>query len=60
MLSESSSVVLEQLKAYCASKPSLAIAYFYFDLNEPEKQKAANFISTLISQLCNHLRRVPK
>lgn len=48
------------MKTYCASKPNLAITYFYFDFNEPGKQNATNFISTLISQLCNHLAELPQ
>lgn len=56
----SSSVIIEQLKANCASKPNLAIAYFYFDFNEPEKQNATSFVTTLIAQLCNHVVDLPE
>lgn len=56
----SSSVIIEQLKANCASKPSLAIAYFYFDFNESEKQNATSFVTTLIAQLCNHVVDLPE
>lgn len=45
---------------YCTLKPNLAIAYFYFDCNEPGKQNATSFVSTLIAQLCNHLAELPE
>ena len=45
---------------YCTLKTNLAIAYFYFDFNEPGKQNATSFVSTLIAQLCNHLAELPE
>ncbi|MCJ1345324.1 hypothetical protein MMC31_003531, partial [Peltigera leucophlebia] len=60
ILTGSSSVVIEHMKTYCASNPNLAIAYFYFDFNEPGKQNATNFVSTLIAQLCSHLAELPE
>lgn len=60
ILTVSSSVIIEQLKVNCASKPNLAIAYFYFDFNESEKQNATSFVSTLIAQLCNHVVDLPE
>lgn len=60
ILTVSSSVVIEQLKANCASKPNLAIAYFYFDFNEFEKQNATSFVTTLIGQICNHVVDLPE
>ena len=60
ILTVSSSVIIEQLKANCASKPNLAIAYFYFDFNESEKQNATSFVTTLIAQLCNHVVDLPE
>lgn len=56
----SSSVIIEQLKVNCDSKPNLAIAYFYFDFNESEKQNATNFVTSLIAQLCNHVVDLPE
>lgn len=41
------------MEDYCKSKSSLAIAYFYFDFNDVEKQNATNCISSLIAQLCS-------
>lgn len=60
ILTVSSSVIIEELKANCASKPNLAIAYFYFDFNESEKQNATSFVTTLIAQLCNHVLDLPE
>ena len=60
MLTGSSSVVIEHMKMYCALEPNLAIAYFYFDFNEPGKQNATNFVSTLVAQLCNHIAELPE
>ncbi len=56
----SSSVIIEQLKVNCDSKPNLAIAYFYFDFNESEKQNATSFVTSLIAQLCNHVVDLPE
>lgn len=56
----SSSVIIEQLKVNCDSKPNLAIAYFYFDFNESEKQNATSFVTSLIAQLCNHEVDLPE
>ena len=60
ILTVSSSVIIEQLRANCASKPNLAIAYFYFDFNESEKQNATSFVTALIAQLCNHVVDLPE
>ena len=56
----SSSVIIEQLKVNCDSKPNLAIAYFYFDFNESEKQNATSFVTSLIAQLCNYVVDLPE
>jgi hypothetical protein len=48
------------MKAYCDSKPSLAVAYFYFDFNDTEKQNAANCVSSLIAQLCSQVVDLPE
>lgn len=53
-------MIIEQLRANCASKPNIAIAYFYFDFNESEKQNATSFVATLIAQLCNHVVDLPE
>ncbi|KAH0533900.1 hypothetical protein FGG08_007482, partial [Glutinoglossum americanum] len=55
-----SSIIIEHMKAYCGSKPRLAVAYFYFDFNDTEKQNAANCVSSLIAQLCSQVVDLPE
>lgn len=60
ILTVSSSVIIEQLRANYASKSNLAIACFYFDFNESEKQNATSFVATLIAQLRKNLANLPE
>lgn len=46
-----SSTVLEKVKSQYQSSPTVAIAYFYFDFNDTEKQKHDKFTRSLIEQL---------
>jgi hypothetical protein len=55
-----SSTVIEHMKAYSSSKPKHAVAYFYFDFNDTEKQNAANCVSSLIAQLCSQVADLPE
>jgi len=48
------------MEAYCNSKSGLAIAYFYFDFNDIEKQNTTNYISSLIAQLCSQIVDLPE
>jgi hypothetical protein len=48
------------MEAYCKSESGLAIAYFYFDFNDTEKQSAKNCISSLIAQLCSETVDLPE
>ena len=34
-------------------KPSVALAYFYFDFNDTENQKVSTLVSSLVVQLCS-------
>lgn len=47
------------MKEHC-EKPDVALAYFYFDFNDTEKQKVSNLVSTLLVQLCNKLNDLPE
>ncbi len=49
---DSSSTIIDHLQANCLEERKSALAYYYFDFNEPTKQKAANFLSSVIAQLC--------
>jgi hypothetical protein len=46
-----SSTVIEELSTRCQSSSTTALAYFYFDFNEPKKSKADAFVRSIISQL---------
>ncbi|KAH7363898.1 ectomycorrhiza-induced ankyrin-domain/NACHT-domain-containing protein [Rhexocercosporidium sp. MPI-PUGE-AT-0058] len=45
------STAIEAVKSQNKSEPSVAIAYFYFDFNDTEKQKHDKFMHSLIEQL---------
>ena len=47
------------MKEHC-EKPDVALAYFYFDFNDTEKQKVSNLVSSLLAQLCNKLDNLPE
>ena len=55
----SSSTVIDHLQAHCMEDRKSALAYYYFDFNEPTKQKAANFLSSVIAQLCSQSSVLP-
>ena len=48
-----SSTVIKVLKGYCYNDRSVAVAYFYFDFNEPGKLLYRNMVHLLIFQLWN-------
>src|SRR5437773_9476547 len=48
------------MKDYCGSNLSQAVAYFYFDFNDTEKQNAVNCVSSLIAQLCSQVVDLPE
>ena len=43
-----SSTAIEDVKAQYDSDPTMAIAYFYFDFNDTEKQKHDKFTRSLV------------
>jgi len=45
-----SSTVIEEVLHHCQSKPSLGIAYFYFDFKDTAKQQSEKAIRSLIKQ----------
>jgi ankyrin repeat domain-containing protein 50 len=47
------------MKGHC-DKPGFALAYFYFDFSDSEKQKVSNLVSSLIAQLCNKVVDLPE
>lgn len=54
-----SSTIVEHMKQHC-EKPGFALAYFYFDFNDAEKQRVSNLVSSLLAQLCNKLDDLPE
>lgn len=54
-----SSTIIEHIKEH-EEKPGIALAYFYFDFSDTEKQKVSNLLSSLIVQLCNKLVDLPE
>jgi hypothetical protein len=46
-----SSTVVEELYTRCQSSSTAALAYFYFDFNEPRKSKVDAFVRSIIAQL---------
>ena len=55
-----SSTIIEEVDGHCQSDPSLVSAYFYFDFNEPEKQRPENLIRSLITQLSSGCSSCPE
>ena len=50
-MTPSSSTIIENVHHHCKSDPSFAVAYFYFDFNDSQKQQSENLICSLITQL---------
>ena len=48
------------MKSCTSPKTRSAVAYFYFDFNDPEKQKLQNCLSSLIAQLCGLALAIPE
>ena len=54
-----SSTIIEDVRRHCQSHLSFAIAYFYFDFNDTEKQRSDNLIRSLVTQLSAHSLSCP-
>ena len=52
--------ITEHIKAHCRLKPETAVAFFYFDFADREKQKCGNMVRSLITQLCPPNGNVPQ
>lgn len=53
-----SSTVIENILQYCSGDPGKAVAYYYFDFKDPEKQLPEAMIKSLISQLSQQCIRI--
>ena len=54
-----SSTIIEDVLCHCQSHPLFAIAYFYFDFGDTEKQRSDNLIRSLVTQLSAHSSSCP-
>ncbi|KAF4631092.1 hypothetical protein G7Y89_g7033 [Cudoniella acicularis] len=54
-----STIVQDVIRQY-QSEPEFAVAYFYFDFNDSEKQRHDNFIRSLIVQLSTQSEKTPE
>jgi hypothetical protein len=59
-LTLSSSTIIEHIKGYCDPEPTFAVAYFYFDFNDTEKQSPTSCVSSWIAQLCSQVEKLPQ
>ena len=59
-LTDSSSTTIEAVIRSYANEASVAIAYYYFDFSDQEKQSARNCLSSLIGQLCRQRVEIPE
>ena len=53
------STILEHILQSYASTPAIAVLYFFFDFNDPDKQRHENMMRSLLSQLSLHCVNVP-
>ncbi|KUJ17322.1 uncharacterized protein LY89DRAFT_733179 [Mollisia scopiformis] len=53
------STVIEQLIRYTQQDQSVGLAYFYYDLNGPQKQDTTSLIRSLITQLSSQCSTIP-
>jgi hypothetical protein len=59
LITSHSSTIIEDVHGHCQLDPSFAMAYFYFDFNDTEKQQSANLIHSLITQLSSQSSSCP-
>lgn len=45
--------------SHCEQTPGSAIAYFYFDFNDPMKQKVHSCLSSILAHLCAKIDEIP-
>ena len=54
-----SSTTIAKLESECNEDRTRALAYFYFDFNDHEKQQVANFVRSITAQFCAKRERLP-
>lgn len=55
-----SSSIVEDIANYCRAHTSFALAYFYFDFTNPEKQRSRALIRSFLTQLCHSFTACPE
>ena len=55
-----SSTVIQDVLQLCNDGSGSAIAYFYFDFQNREKQQCQNLLRSLITQFCDHATHIPE
>jgi hypothetical protein len=58
--SSSSSAIIQDVLELCQEDPTCAIAYFYFDFQNHEKQTCHNLLRSLIAQFSNQVTDIPQ
>lgn len=53
------STILEHILQSYASTPHIAVLYFFFDFNDPDKQRHENMIRSLLGQISLHCVNLP-
>ena len=54
-----SSTTIDRLETEFNGDSTRALAYFYFDFNNHEKQQVANFVRSIVAQLCTKREQLP-
>jgi hypothetical protein len=55
-----SSAIIHELSYHCSQDPSLALAYFYFDFNDGNKQTVRNLVCSLVTQFSRRCSSFPE
>lgn len=55
-----SSTVIEYVQEHYVPCPDNALAYYYFDFNDPSKQKVSHLLSSIIAQLLSQNKGLPQ
>ncbi|KAL7789091.1 ankyrin repeat-containing domain protein [Trichoderma ceciliae] len=53
------STAIDHVKEECCEGASQALAYFYFEFNDPNKQSAQNCLTSVVAQLCASTKEIP-
>src|ERR1700736_2400935 len=55
-----SSTIIEEVEHHCQGNPTFAIAYFYFDFSNAQKEQSENLIRSLTEQLSSQCSLCPE